>query len=595
MLSRLDIRGLAIVEALSIDFARGFNVVTGETGAGKSIIIKALNLALGGKGSVDDIRRTSQEATVVAEFELGCTHPAIEFLTDLGITTEEVDDNHVVVMLRRQLQRTGRSSAWVNDCPITIASLKELGAYLVDVCAQHDNQKLLNPREHARFLDSFLKDPDLVEEFEQVFDECEKRLTELSDLNLKVATELRERDYLEFRLQEIDALNPSEEDFVALKEFLAQAERLQAEREKMQRAVEIMDGGSERYPRPLTDALGEVRTILSTSRVPDIQVLAAVCEQAIQAIDDIGYNLTRLIGSERDDEPNIAEARARLDSYHELKFKLRVSDVADIIKEYEALRAKQLFFLTVPSQAKAILAKFCELVELAEALGAGLSQQRKKASKKVELSVKNEFSELNMTGASLKVEFSATCRELSNSHSLDGGLVDAVSLNQYQLALEKFSGLSRRGAESARFMFISNPGETAKPLHQIASGGEISRIVLALKNALAVGAQTCVLVFDEIDTGISGKVADLVGRKLKHLGSRFQIICVSHLPQVAAYADRHFVVEKVQSKGKTESIISRVEDHRRAEEIARLLSGDRITSESLQNANSLMKKSLTAH
>lgn len=586
MLKQLDISGLAIVDSASISFSSALNVFTGETGAGKSVVIKALSLVFGGKGSPEDVQRHRQEATVSACFEVGDQHPAVGYLNDLGLGDAlEESGKRISILVRRQVTVRGRSVGWINDRLVTMASLKALGSHLIDICAQHENQKILNPKTHLALLDCFLRSPELTGEVAAIYANCEESVKEMHRLWERFQQESCEFDVIEFRLNELDNLEPSLEDYASLMEAIKASKASRQQQAKIADVLAMLEGNGHESAQSL---LAEAQKVLVGLEDCGFSDELKSLDLAIQAVNDVSYGLSRWLGGDNSgDEDTIEQKEARFSLYQDLIYKLRVTGPEGLLETYGVLQQKKAFLEEAGQRFCELAGIFVHQAKDLQEVAKRLSSQRRKAAKQVELLLSGEFDQVGMPGAFIKVAFvNAPVNNLPSPQFEPMGLEPIAG---YESAIGDFANLSRNGSESVRFLFRPNPGDDPKPLQQIASGGEISRIVLALKNALAAGADTCVMVFDEIDSGISGKTADLVGRKLRALGREFQVICVSHLPQVAAYADRHFLVEKHRQKNRVLSKFKALKGEGRAEELARMLSGGKITPHSIKNAKSLIK------
>jgi len=590
MLSHIRITGLAIIEELAIDFGDGFNVITGETGAGKSILIKALQFLLGGKSSVEMVRSGWDQATVSGQFCVPVNHPFIASIEKLGILSIDSggdDGEPVDILIRRTLTSKGRSSAWINDTPISLQSLKNLSETLVDIFAQHENQRLLDPALHTYCLDQFLPKKDVLKDYDDALTSVETHMVSLRDLASQFGQKNRELDYLKFRCDELNSFDPSEDNYNhVLKQSQSANYGLQLSN-LLQKAQGILDSGyhGESLGRPLKE-LGKI--LMQASQFEKrVEPLVAEINQIAGTVSEVSFEIGRVIDSLEVNEEDLEAAQQRLAGYQSFFRKLNVKDCAGLIQEHDRLSEELRFIDSAGQEARKILNAIAE--ELKKLIDAArkLSDQRKLAAKKISQLVNAELHELAMKGSSFSVGF----QESRPAHdAVDVSCFGQDLSSKWSALAQQLAPFSAQGAERAQFLLSSNPGEPALPLQKIASGGEVSRIMLAIKKALSLGANTCLLVFDEIDTGISGRVADVVGRKLQELSSSFQVICISHLPQVAAYADAHFLVHKFGKKSRTESTISKLSPEQSVEELARLLSGPEITKSSLENAKALIGK-----
>ncbi len=594
MLSHIDIHGLAIIDALSMELDPGFNVITGETGAGKSILIKALGLLLGAKASPETVRSGVDTAAVTGTFEVPLSHPAAGLLGERGIPIEsdaEADDGRATLLVRRTIGAKGRSKAWVNDVPVTVGLLRDLAATLIDVFAQHENQRLLDASRHTEYLDRYLTKRDPLDAVEREYAACADALKEIVDGTEDFRERRRDADYVGYRSEELDRFDPSADDFARVSELCQRAGGELEVRETFARAQSLVDEGA--GGEPVSQPLWEVARLLGRSEdvLPIAKELAGEASDLAGRLDDLSYRLGSTASGLDIDEASLQAAQDRLAGYQDLFRKFAVADIDGLLAERERLQ-RELSFLE--SAAFETLEKLRTLRDRAQVLreaAAKLRRARGKAKDRVKKRVESELHELAMPDARIEVELVAVERPRPDTDlSLFGE--EAVAL--FDEAIERLDGVGEHGSESARFLLASNPGEPALPLHKVASGGEVSRIMLALKKGLAAGADTCILVFDEIDSGISGRVADVVGRKMQELGETFQVICISHLAQVAAYAGTHFRVEKHKKSRRTEVDIRKLTQKESEEAIARLLSGSELSKSSLANARSLVRKAREA-
>jgi DNA repair protein RecN (Recombination protein N) len=590
VITQLNIQGLAIIESLSIEFSPGFNVITGETGAGKSILIKALNFLLGGKPGSDALRQGSPQATVSGEFALPKGHPALVLAENLGIPVEENAGKYTLIV-RRQLTAKGRSQSWVNDVGVTTQPLKELGSTLVDVFGQHENQRLMEPARHVDYVDAFLGDSSPLPRVARLGEECGRLVHELGELVANLQAGLRSQDYLAFRLEEFEKFDPSEEDYQKIHEFCLTAEHMAETKDLLSRAARCLEGG-EGTEGGVGQALWEASRLLG--QVPQEEstpsLLKDLGERASRLageLDDLSFELGRHVASLDFDESELEAAQARIFGYQDLFRKHSVREIAELVGEGDRLKGEMNFLTKATENLERLVSDLERKGEEWRQASQALTKARAKAVKVIKKSVESELGELAMAGSRFEAEFTAIKR---SPPSLDFALFGEGISQRWAKLSEGLQTISEQGAERVQFLLASNPGEPILPLAHIASGGELSRIMLALKKALVADADTCVLVFDEIDSGISGRVADVVGKKMQELSDDFQVLCISHLPQVAVYADTHFLVRKEGRGNRTESSIVRLSREESAREIARLLSGAELSTPSLANAKSLIDR-----
>lgn len=537
---------------------------------------------MGAKANADALRKGFSSANVVGEFVVPEGHPALEILGRLEIPSEQTKEGFVI-LLRRQMNDKGRSQSWVNDVVVTSQSLKELGATLVDVFGQHENQRLMDPSSHVRYLDQFLSEKGHRFKVELLNRECSQALQGIRNTVLQFHDRYRHQDYLSFRLKELSEFSASVEDYEQTKSFCEQAGQVSAIRQVLGRALGILDGlegdGS------VTKAVWEAEKALQAD--PNLHEIRSRLTSVATELDDISYELGKKVSELEFSEEDLEEKQSRLFGYQDLFRKHSVNEISALVKETNRLQEELGFLESAARQIEDSLLALAKKATELQASAEQLTKARGVAAEQTRRRVEKELHELAMPGSVFQVEFQTVSRTIDPlDFSLFPGPLDA----HWTSAKSALESVGEHGAEKCQFLLASNPGEPMLPLTRIASGGELSRIMLALKKALMADAETCVLVFDEIDTGISGRVADVVGRKMYELASEFQVICISHLPQVAVYADSHFLVAKTGKKDRTESSIVRLTKEESAREIARLLSGAEVSVPSLKNAKSLIEK-----
>jgi len=555
MLLNLNIKNYALIDDLRLEFCEGLNVFTGETGAGKSIIVESIKLLLGERASSDLIRKGSQNCLLSAEFDISAAKGLKGYLKESALEAE--DDT---IFLRREIDASGKSRSFVNDIPVSLKTLSVIGDYLVDVHGQHDHQSLFSSAAQRRLMDGFGGHEELLDEISKNY----QLWAQLADkLNAQALSEEEKRrliDIYSFQIKEIDSasLTPGEDEEIEsklpqlknadkLKGFAQEAYSLLYEGEgaaveNLSKAQKLLDAMNS-----LGGGLGESSELLRNS--------IGTLEDAARSIESYKENLDS-------DPKELEKVLERQDLLRNLKKKYGPS-VADIVSFRERIHA-ELETLMKSGQNRAEIEKETEKMHKALlGLCDELSARRKKCAKKLSESVEKELALLGMKKARFDVSF------------------------------EKLSELTRDGSDKVEFMFQPNPGEELKALKDIASGGEISRVMLALKTVLAKADKIPVLIFDEIDTGIGGPMGQTIGKKLKDLSSHHQIICVTHLPQIAAFAKKNISVTKIISSSKTKINARVLSDEDRIEEIARMLSGEAISDSARKHAHELISNAQT--
>ncbi len=563
MLKNLHVENFALIDKIDVEFGSGLNIITGETGAGKSILIDALGSTLGEKISADAIRKGTTKAVSECIFEIGNLENVIQFLKE-----NDIDNFDNELILRKESSYSGRNRAFINDSPYPNATLEQLGEFLVDLHGQHEHQALLKVKYHIQYLDDFGDYSDLLSQTAAEYHKFMNLLAELRELEKKEVESRQKRDLYQFQLKEIQQVNPSPGE----EEELIQEEKLLGNSEKRFQlsttaAMELYESEESIYDRlsrvlEMLEELAEIDAELSPIRQD--------CESAQVAIQEVAKFLQSYSQNIEIDPEHLNEIRERLGLFSSLKRKYHRT-IEEII-EYKNNIEQELHL--IENLDEAIAAKKEELEKQRKVLSElciQLTEKRKQTAQILEKEVLSHLAQLGMKNARFKVSITQQFDE-NGVVELDG----------------KRAHVSERGIDQVEFFMAANPGEDLKPLIRVASGGEISRIMLALKTSLAKADRIPVLIFDEIDIGISGRIAQAVGLSLKKLARTHQIICITHLPQIASMADNHFVVEKTSSENTTTTRIRKLSADEHIYEIAKLLGGEKITQAHIQSARELV-------
>jgi DNA repair protein RecN (Recombination protein N) len=555
MLSTLRLKNVAVVEEAEVTFAAGLTVLTGETGAGKSIVIDALGLLVGGRAEADVIRAGADEAVIEGVFER--TQLLASRLEELGLP-----DDGAEVSVRRSLSRTGKGRVHVNGALATVGVLQRLMKGQVDIAGQHEHMALLDPREHLGLVDRFgaIAQSDVMGRYQESWShlrEVHARLQALGGDESQVAARI---DYLTFQLDELERVNPQPGEDVNLE---AERKRL-ASSERLRKAVGNAEELTSTQEGSAVELLGRaVHLVADAEKLdPTLEPVRAALIRAQAEVDDAGRGLSRYLSSLDSDPRRLEEVDDRLDSLKRLCRKHAAP--LDAVIARRATLAAELDELKHRSERRAeVEVEHGKALIAAQAAAKELTALRAKAGKRLAEAVAAGLQRLSMSRARFEVELSAAAE------------------------------LGAGGADAVQFVFCANPGEAMKPLARVASGGEASRVMLAMKAAVA-GSDSCVCsVFDEADAGIGGAVADVVGRLIKDIATHRQVLCITHLPQVAAHADAHLRIDKGESKGRTRSVVVPLEPgDDRARELARMLSGVEVTREALGAAEALLRSAL---
>jgi DNA repair protein RecN (Recombination protein N) len=567
MLSELRIENFAIIETLELTFDSGLITFTGETGAGKSIIIDAVETVLGGRVEATMIRSGAERAYIEATFHLSESDQAA--LREI-LEREDLLETPDILSLAREIRRTGRSIARVNGRSVNTSLLNELGEFLVDVHGQSEHLSLLRVREHVRLLDSFASLEDQFTHYSATYRRLQTVRHELTDLRQSESDAARRADLLTYQINEIEAarLVPGEEEGLhEERNRLANAEGLAA---ITQEALQSLDEGTPESPS-ITDLSGQlVHALNSLLRLdPSQMALEEQAQQVFDIVSDLSRSL-RLYQENIEFNPKrLDQVEDRLNLIHNLKRKYG-SDIPTVLAYAEKAR-EQLDAITHAGERIAELeVEETRLLDQLGVQGQELSRMRSSAAEKLEKAIEAELNDLNMNGAGFKVNFER--QPDPNGVPIEGGQRLAFYAN---------------GLEKVEFFVAPNPGEGLKPLVKIASGGETSRLMLALKNVLARADRIPTLIFDEIDQGIGGRVGTIVGQKLAALGAQHQVLCVTHLPQLAAFGNQHFRVQKKVQDKRTHTIVDVVDGESRRRELAQMMGG--VTEGTLRSAHELLQ------
>ncbi len=556
MLSHLHIRNFAIVDQLNLDFNTGLSVLTGETGTGKSILIDALGLVLGDRADSDMVRHGSARAEICATFELGDATQAANWLQ-----THELDDEHNrdECQLRRTITREGRSKAYINGRPTTLQMLRELGEQLVDIHGQHEHQSLVKRDEQRRLLDHFADHKTLISEVAATFRQWQKLSHELTTLNEAARSRDQQMALLRHQAEELQALNLTTRGLQKLEDEhkrLVNAEQLI---NTYQEALTTLDADDHAIAPKLHHVTAQLEPLVESDQ--QLAAVVAMINDATIQISEATDELRRQLDSLDLDPQRLSEVDQRLSDIHDAARRHRVRP--DELPDHYQLLCDELASLdnadaTIEQLEKAIEAKTVQYQKLASQL----HNRRCAAASKLSQRVSDNMQRLGMPGGEFEVTITPH----------EGG---------------KFT---THGTEKIEFRVKTNPSQNAKLLGKIASGGELSRISLAIQEITSQQGGTPTLIFDEVDVGIGGRVAEIVGQKLRDLGRSRQVLCVTHLPQVAAQGHHHLEVKKALSDQHVETQVRSLNGDERNEEIARMLGGIDITAQTRAHADEMINK-----
>jgi len=551
VLVELVVENYAVIEKVRVRFHPGLNLLTGETGSGKSIVVDALGLLLGGRASSEMVRTGTQRARIAGIFEVAS--PALARLLEAaGLETEDGE-----LLIEREILANGKSRAFVANRPATAALLRDLAPHLGDIHGQHDQQRLFTSSVQRDFLDDFARAAELLERTSEVFRRWRDTSAELEELDRTAQEKLRLADLWSFQSKEIDAVAPQD----------GEDEKLENERRVLRNVVRLEEAASAAY-QALYDAPDSVSTRLKSiaRKLEDVAridaTLAGIHETlkpAAIAADEASHALRHYLGALEADPARLEQVESRLAALEKLKRKYGAT-IAAVLAFFEDVR-RQLAAVESSSERRDTLQRaIAELAAEYEAAAAKLTARRTEAARDLARRVETELAALAMPKTRVEIR-----------------VVPAA--------------WSEHGSDAVEFLISPNPGEEPKPLDKIASGGELSRVALALMTCAVPPKSKApvTLVFDEIDAGVGGSAAEAVGRRLKKLGRSSQVLCVTHLAQIAGFADHHYYVEKQTARGRTLAAVEELSPEQRTREIGRMLSGERVTPEALRHAAQLMK------
>lgn len=550
MLTNLYIENIAVIEKSNIDFTAGLNVLTGETGAGKSIVIDSINAVLGKRSSRGIIRSGAESAFVSATFE----NVSELVLKKLGTMGYEAEDGTLI--LSRELSASGKNTCRINSRPATVAALKDIGEYLINIHGQNDNLELMNPALHIVYIDALAELTPKLAEYRKIYRELKAVEEELSSADTDEAERLRRIDLLTFQISELEDADITVGEYDALtQERTALQNREKIAKELMRaRAALCGDDDTDGAVRMIDDASSSAMT--ASRYMSSLEGVADRLSSALYELQDISDELERAMDDIDADPGRLEEIEERLDLLYRLRHKYGDSEEEMLV--YLDNAKKELKSLNdYAYNREQLTAKREKLFTEAYNSAKEISTIRTNAGEQFRASVEREMSFLLMPNVRLEIQR------------------DEVELNS-------------RGIDKIEFLISTNPGEEPKPVSKIASGGELSRMMLAIKTVLSRADFVQTLIFDEIDTGISGSAADRVGRKLSQLSKDSQVLCVTHQAQIAAFADNHLFISKSVRDDRTFTKVDALDTDGRVRELARIVGGEQITDSALNHARELL-------
>lgn len=552
LLRELSIRNFAIIDELTINFSDGLTVLTGETGAGKSIIIDAVNLLAGGRASYEFVRHGAKKAELTGLFNItNENHPIFEKLIDAGLESEEG-----TIILRRDISDNGKSVCRINGKLVPLSILREIGGTLIDIHGQHESQELMDEKQHINLLDYFASHDinKIKEKYVEKYEAYRQFKREIQSLNLDEQRIAQRIDLYQFQIKELEDANLKINEEEALLEERRRLLNFHKIFERANVAYEAISGEQKGL-----DYVGDAMTALTdiVSLDEQFQESQDAVSNAFYALQDAAYQVKNILDELEFDPERLNEVEQRLAQYQTMKRKYG-STVEEILIYFEKIK-EELFQLQNHDEAiQNNEKKLQEMESELESIAVKLSDIRKRCAIKLSDAIMEQLRDLHMEKAKFIVNF-------ENLHSFDTNGKDYVS-----------------------FYISTNVGEPPKSLPKIASGGELSRIMLALKTIFSSSNGVTSIIFDEVDTGVSGRVAQAIAEKIAAISIHSQVLCISHLPQVAAMADQHYLIRKHVDQNRTYTSVSNIDVENRIQEVSRMMSGAEITELTLQHASELL-------
>ena len=559
VLLELHIHNFAIIEDISLEFHNGMTVLTGETGAGKSIIIDAVSLLAGGRGSADFVRHGTNKCTLEGHFTMPKSNALLELLEEESI---ESDPNQLVI--QREIYQNGRSVCRVNGSVVTINSLKVIGSYLIDIHGQNEHQELMQNENHIHLLDHYGSESlrTLFEDYSKTYGEYRFTLRQFNDWQDKEQELAQKIDILRFQTDEIEEANLITGEEEELEEEERRLTNFQNITEALTLSYQALQDGEPSALEMVGKAMDEMKNVADVDQ--SLKDISETLTNSFYILQELATDVFNELDRQEYDENRLNEIASRLNLIQQLKRKYG-SSIQEILEFYEE-SIEELTLIQGGAKSKTeLLEKLEKLKKELVSKGKKLSTNRRKVAKSLETSIHEQLQGLYMDKVIFVVEFKNELDEMSAINS------------------------TRYGLDEIEFYISTNPGEPLKPLTRIASGGELSRMMLAMKSIFARSQGVTSIIFDEIDTGVSGRVAQSIAEKIYSISTHSQVLCITHLPQVAAIANNHLYVKKATFEDRTTTEANILTENERVEEIARMLSGSETTKAAIQAAKELRR------
>ncbi len=550
MLKTLHISNYALISEINIGFNSGFSVITGETGAGKSIIIGALSLILGQRAESRFIKEGEEKAIVEAEFDIR------DYRLEHFFEINELDFHPEQCIIRREITASGKSRAFINDTPVSLQLLRELSAKLIDIHSQHENLLLSDDQYQLQVVDNMAQNASILKQYQQYYSQWKNLQTQLSQLQKTADKQLSELDYLKFQFQQLEEAHLSENEQDDLEMELETLSHTEEIKQELQKAVFLLTDEQKSLVllKEVIDAVGRIKSYISEGenwhkRLESVYIELKDIAQEIKSLEEnIDFQPDRLEWVEQ-----------RLNEIYTLEKKFKLSSISELLSLKENLKEELQHIESFDEEIDALKKKIAEAHKNVQQLAELLTKSRLNAVEPIEKFLKEQLSRLGMPNIQFKVE-----------------ITDAAEF-------------SETGKDTVQFLFSANKNQSLQPVAQIASGGEVSRLMLSIKSLMAHRAGLPTIIFDEIDTGVSGEIAHRMAEIMKEMSKNMQVIAITHLPQIAAKGNQHYRVFKDDSGKTTQTHINLLDREERIWEVAQMLSGENVTEVALGNAKELLK------
>ncbi len=568
MLEKLYIKNYLIIKEATLILKYGLNILTGETGAGKSIILDALSLLLGERADYSIIKKEGDKLIVEGIFNFTGKKKILEYIKKKDLTNESYEE---LVIIRRELTKKGISRCFINDTPVLISELKEFGDLIIDIHSQNEHQSLLKSETHISILNDYINNEKLIEDYEKSFIEYKKLIEKYIEFENKKNELAEKRSFIDFQLKEINNVNPLPDEDVNIENELKKLENTEEISENITASINYLKESDNNALSNISLSIKELRKVVKYDS--NLEKLLEDIESSYTVLKEAAYTLENYKNDLNFDFEKTESLRERYGQINFLKKKYNLS-ANELIKKAEELK-QELNFADNFDEELDILNKKIETEKINvfdKALA--LSEQRVKSALELSKTINKYLKEAGLENADLKISVKRKYSDNQNNFTFK--------------EKNKFISFNINGIDDVEFLIITNKGEEYQPLKKIASGGEVSRVMLAIKASLTGKDNIPILVFDEIDTGISGRIAGKVGKLIKELSKTHQIISITHLPQIASFSDNHLNVSKTEKNGETIANIKNLNEEEKTLEIAKLLSGEKVTEISIKGAKELI-------